>query len=165
MPSLFNEVLRHLPDRYGNQLRGLWLERNAAQWGPGAVMSRGCRVLRPHQLHVGPGVKVARDVTLDARGDLHLEDHALIGFETILLTYTHNSEQIGVPVQDQGFWSAPVRIGARAWIGMRVMVLPGVTIGEDAIVAAGSVVTKDVAARMIVAGVPAEVLRERTDGA
>ena len=161
VPNFYNEVLRHLPDRYGNRLRSVWLARRTPEWGPDAVISRGCRILREHQLHVGKGVRVARDVTLDARGHIYLDDDALIGFESVLLTHTHNSDEIGVPIQQQGFWSAPVRVGPRAWIGMRVMILPGVTIGEDAIVASGAVVTKDVPARTVVAGVPAEVLRER----
>ncbi len=162
MPSLYNEVLRHLPDRYGTPLRSQYLRRRkAARFGQRSSVGPGCRILRPEKLHVGDGVRVARDVTIDARGGLVLEDDALIGFESVLLTYTHNAEQIGVPIQEQGFWSAPVTIGRRAWIGMRVMVLPGVTIGEDAIVASGAVVTKDVAPRTVVAGVPAEVLRER----
>lgn len=163
MPSLFNECLRHLPDRYGNRLRREWLVRNAGEFGAGAVVSRGCRILTPERFHAAPGVRVARDVTLDARGDLFLERDALIGFESILLTKTHNAEAIGVPIQDQGFWSAPVRIGPRAWLGMRVMVLPGVTIGEDAIIASGAVVTRDVPPRTIAAGVPAQVLRARGD--
>ena len=161
VPNLYNELLRHLPDRYGNQLRGLYLERKCPSFGPDAVVSRGCRILRHHQLHVARGVRVARDVTLDARGHIHLGEDALIGFESILLTSTHNAEQIGVPVQHQGFWSAPIHVGPRAWLGMRVMILPGVTIGEDAIVASGAVVTQDVAPCTIVAGVPAKVLRDR----
>jgi acetyltransferase-like isoleucine patch superfamily enzyme len=160
--NLYNEVLRHLPERYGGRIRAEYLRRKkAASFGEDSAIGRGCRVLRPENLHVGTGVRVARDVTIDARGGLTLDDEALIGFESILLTYTHNADEIGVPIQKQGFWSAPVTIGKRAWLGMRVMVLPGVTIGEDAIVASGAVVTKDVPPRTIVAGVPAEVLRER----
>jgi acetyltransferase-like isoleucine patch superfamily enzyme len=162
MPSLYNEFLRHLPERYGARLRAEYLRRGKADaWGHDASIGRGCRILRPENLRVAHGVRIARDVTLDARGGLTIDRDALIGFESILLTYTHNADQIGVPVQHQGFWSAPVTIGARAWLGMRVMILPGVTIGEDAIVASGAVVTKDVAPRMVVAGVPADVLRER----
>lgn len=162
MPSLYNELLRHLPDRVGTPLRTEYLRRRkAAAFGPGSSVSRGCRILRPESLRIGAGVRVARDVTMDARGGLVLDDHALVGFESVLLTYTHNADRIGVPIQDQGFWSAPVTIGPRAWLGMRVMVLPGVTVGEDAIVASGAVVTRDVPPRTVVAGVPAEVLRER----
>lgn len=158
---VFNELLRHLPDRLGNRPRGRYLERHGAAFGRGSVVARGCRILAPETLIVGERVTVARDVTLDARGGLELEDKALIGFESVLLTHTHRSEQIGVAVQDQGMFSAPVKIGTRAWLGMRVLVLPGVEIGSDAIIASGAVVTKSIPPRTIAAGVPARVLRSR----
>lgn len=158
---VYNEVLRHLPDRLGNGPRASWLARHAAAFGAGATVARGCRVLAPERLRVAGGVIVARDVTLDARGGLELRDDALVGFESVLLTHTHRSDRVGVPVQAQGMYDGPVTIGARAWLGMRVLVLPGVEIGADAIVASGAVVAADVPAATVVAGVPARVLRER----
>jgi galactoside O-acetyltransferase len=58
---------------------------------------------------------------------------------------------------------APVRINSRAWVGFNAIILKGVTIGEDAIVAAGAVVTKDVPPRSVVAGNPARVIRKNND--
>ena len=55
---------------------------------------------------------------------------------------------------------APIHIGSDVWFGARVTVVPGITIGDGAIIGAGSVVTKDVPARTVVAGVPARVIRE-----
>jgi acetyltransferase-like isoleucine patch superfamily enzyme len=161
MGRLFNELLRHLPDRVGNGPRARYLQKRAKGFGPESVVARGCRVLEPAGLEIGAGVVVARDVTLDARGGLELADEALIGFESVLLTHTHRSEEVGVAIQKQGMFSAPVKIGARAWLGMRVIVLPGVEIGEDAIVASGAVVTKTIPSGTIFAGVPAKMLRER----
>jgi acetyltransferase-like isoleucine patch superfamily enzyme len=161
MARLFNQVLRQLPGRVGNGPRARYLRRAARGFGEGSIVGTGCRVLGAEHLEIGAGVIVARDVTLDARGDLVLEDGALVGFESVLLTHTHRSDEIGVPIQEQGMYSAPVRIGARAWLGMRVLVLPGIEIGEDAIVASGAVVTSSIPARTVAAGVPARVLRDR----
>ncbi len=161
MARLFNVFLRQLPGRLGNAPRSRYLRRAARAYGERSVVGTGCRVLAPERLEIGAGVIVARDVTLDARGDLRLDDEALIGFESVLLTHTHNSDEVGVAIQRQGMYSAPVRIGARAWLGMRVLVLPGVEIGEDAIVASGAVVTSSIPPRSIAAGVPARVLRQR----
>jgi maltose O-acetyltransferase len=158
---LFDEVLRHLPDRLGNRPRAAWLRRRTAGFGSGSVVTRGCRVLGPAGLVIGSGVIVARDVTLDARGGLTLEDDALIGFDSVLLTHTHRSDVLGVPIQRQGFFDGPVLIGRRAWLGARTLVLPGVTVGADAIVAAGAVVTADIPDAAIAGGIPARVLRMR----
>lgn len=55
---------------------------------------------------------------------------------------------------------APIRIGKKVWIGANATVVPGVSIGDGAVIAAGAVVTKDVPARTVVAGVPAKVVKE-----
>ena len=161
MDKVFNEILRHAPDRYGNAMRERWLAAHCGRFGEASIVARGCRVLGAPKLTVGDGVVVARDVTLDARGGLELQDEALIGFESVLLTETHRSELLGVAIQRQGMFQAEVVIGRRAWIGMRVLVLPGVTIGTDVIVGAGSLVNKDVPDGTVVAGVPARILRSR----
>ena len=54
----------------------------------------------------------------------------------------------------------PVKIGNKVWIGAHATILPGVTIGDGAVVAAGAVVTKDVPSNVVVAGVPAKVIKE-----
>jgi maltose O-acetyltransferase len=162
VPLVYNELLRHLPARGGTAPRRWWLERHARAFGRASSVGRGCRVLGVERLEIGAGVTVARDALLDARGGLAIDDEALIGFESILLTHTHRSAVAGTAIQRQGMYDGPVSIGARAWIGMRAMVLPGVRVGEDAIVAAGAVVTRDVAPLAVVAGAPARSIRMRS---
>ena len=65
----------------------------------------------------------------------------------------------GHPIDGQSM-SAPITIGKHVWIGQRAMILKGVTIGDDAVIAAGAVVTKDIPAGCLAAGVPAKVIRE-----
>ena len=80
---------------------------------------------------------------------------ALIGHNATLCTLNH----IPDPAQRAGMTAKPIHIGKRVWLGANVTVLQGVTIGDNAIVAAGAVVTKDVPANAIVGGVPAKVIK------
>lgn len=89
------------------------------------------------------------------RGGITIEDGALIGPQVKLITENHAED----PDQRQNVYSRPIVIRRKAWLGAGVTVLPGVVIGENAIVGAGSVVTRDVADNTIVAGVPARIIR------
>ena len=73
----------------------------------------------------------------------------------------HGHALVGVPMRNQKSEAAPIVIGNDVWIGMGAIVLPGIKIGEGAIVAAGAVITADVAPGHIVAGIPAQLLKLR----
>jgi acetyltransferase-like isoleucine patch superfamily enzyme len=73
----------------------------------------------------------------------------------------HHYDDRSRPVTEQGWREQPVTVGPRTWIGMAACILPGVTIGEGAIVGAGAVVTKDVEPWVIAAGNPARTIKER----
>lgn len=92
------------------------------------------------------------------RGGITIEDGALIGPQVKLITENHAED----PDIRQHVYSQPIMIRQKAWLGAGATVLPGVTIGENAIVGAGSVVTKDVPDNTIVAGVPARIVRNIT---
>lgn len=89
------------------------------------------------------------------RGGITLEDGVLIGPQVKLITENHAEE----PDKRQHVYSRPILIKRKAWLGAGVTVLPGVTIGENAIVGAGSVVTKDVPDNAVVVGTPAKIIR------
>ena len=76
--------------------------------------------------------------------------------------HDHRFADLDVPIRAQGADVAEVNIGRNVWIGSKATVLKGVTIGDDAIVGAGAVVTRDVPANAIVIGVPARVVRFRS---
>ena len=90
------------------------------------------------------------------RGGITIEDGALIGPNVSLITENHSE----IPELRQHVYGRPIVIGRKAWLGAGATVLPGVTIGENAIVAAGAVVSKDVPDNAIAAGVPAQVIRK-----
>lgn len=104
---------------------------------------------------IGKHVFINRDCFFVDLGGVYIEDNALIGPRAMLISVGHNED----PAHRHDLVLKSVRIKQGAWIGANVTVLPGVTIGENAIVGAGAVVTKDVPANTVVAGVPAKILR------
>lgn len=88
-------------------------------------------------------------------GGIYLADGTLIGPGAMLITVNHVED----PAHRRDVYAKPVHIEKNAWIGAKAMILSGVTVGENAIVGAGSIVTKDVPANMVVVGSPARVLR------
>lgn len=94
-------------------------------------------------------------------GGIEIKDDTMVGFESIILTCTHNSDRKDIPIREQGMFCAHVKIGKDVWIGARVIILPGVTIGDGAIIGSNAVVSKDVMPNTIVGGVPAKFIRER----
>lgn len=92
-------------------------------------------------------------------GRIHLGEGATVAQEAYLCTGTHDFSQPSLPLQ-----TAPITVGANAFVGVRAVVLPGVTIGEGAVIGAGAVVTRDVAPGKIVAGCPARPIGERPGG-
>ena len=120
------------------------------------------RVFTPIHINYGPGVSFGSDCflnfgcTLLALGGITIEDDVFIGPHCVLATEYHPEE----PSQRHTLLTKPIVIKQNAWLGANVTVLAGVTIGRNAIVAAGSVVTKDVPDNSVVAGTPARVIRE-----
>ncbi|TGD79463.1 sugar O-acetyltransferase [Hymenobacter wooponensis] len=108
-----------------------------------------------HNIRVGRNVFVNHACTFMDRGGITLEDNVLIGPKVNLITSNHPTD----PGQRRSTISRPIVVKQGAWLGANVTVMPGITIGENAIVGAGAVVTKDVAANTIVAGVPARVVK------
>lgn len=95
-------------------------------------------------------------------GPIRIGRDVMMGPEVVILTNNHRFDRVDVPMRGQGFSPPePVTIQDDVWIGHRAMIMPGVTIGKGAIIAAGAVVTRDVPEYAIVGGVPARVLRYR----
>lgn len=158
---IYTHLLSRIPYSLGTKIREVTLRRLLKRFGDGAYVSTGVRLLNPQQISLGNNVGIPRDVTLDGRGGLAIGDDTMIGFESIILTSTHISKDKDVPIRKQGMFCAPVKIGRNAWLGARVIILPGVSVGDRAIIAANSVVDKDVPADTVYGGVPAKFIRER----
>ena len=137
-------------------------QRAAMTAGPGLAMApsvslrNGERIECGHEVHVGERCSLwAGDTT----GRIVLGDNALLAPEVFVTASNYGTRWgTGVPIMHQDKAEADVHVGADAWLGARVTVLPGVRVGDGAVVAAGAVVTKDLPSGCIAAGVPARVI-------
>lgn len=108
-------------------------------------------------LHVGSGTFVNRGVWLDAgKGRIDIGEDCMLSPGVMVLTATHELVE-GAPAHQA--INRNVSIGNRVWLGARCTVLPGVTIGEGCVVAAGAVVTRDCEPHTLYGGIPARVIR------
>jgi acetyltransferase-like isoleucine patch superfamily enzyme len=127
----------------------------------GAPIEASFWMLPPFYTDFGKNIRVGKNVFINHscefmdRGGITLEDNVLIGPKVNLITINHPVE----PARRRSTFCAPIVIRRNAWIGVGASVMPGVTIGENAIVAANAVVTKDVAANTIVGGIPAKLIK------
>lgn len=118
-------------------------------------------LLPPFYTDFGRNIQVGRNVFINHacefmdRGGITIEDNVLIGPRVNLVTISHPLD----PATRRATYCAPIVIRKGAWLGAAVSVMPGVTIGENAVVAANAVVTKDVPDNTIVGGVPARMIR------
>jgi serine acetyltransferase len=111
-------------------------------------------------LHIGDGVYIGRMVQINAWRNVVIEKNALIADRVFISDCTHNFSDTQMPIRLQGdSFSGPVRLNEGCWIGIGAVILPGVTVGRNAIVAANAVVTKDVPDYAVVGGVPAKIIR------
>ena len=107
-------------------------------------------------IHVGKGVFINAGCHFQDQGGITLGDGTQIGHNVVLATLNH-----GLRPEDRStVIPSPIVIGKNVWVGANATILPGVTIGDNAVVAAGAVVSKDVPANVIVGGVPAKVIKE-----
>ena len=119
------------------------------------------RMFPPFYTDFGKNITIGKDVFINSgchfqdQGGIEIGDGALIGHNVVLATINHDLN----PKENRKNHYAPIKIGAHVWIGSNATILPGVTIGDWAVVAAGAVVTQDVPTMTVVGGVPAKMLK------
>lgn len=151
----YNDIVGRLPSR---TLRHLVLRGWLGGVGRGANVQLRCRFLNGRKVNLGPRTVVNFGCLIDGRQyPVSLGADVSIGPEASVLTLGHDPQSPDFAVK-----GGPVTIGDRAWIGYRALIMPGVTIGEGAVVAAGAVVTKDVPPYTIVGGNPAREIGQRS---
>ncbi len=121
----------------------------------------GCTLFPPFYTDYGRNITLGKNVFINSaccfqdQGGITIGDNCLIGHEVVIATLDHL-----LPAQArESMRPAPVVLGENVWVGSHATILPGVTIGSNAVVAAGAVVTRDVPPNTVVAGVPARVIK------
>jgi acetyltransferase-like isoleucine patch superfamily enzyme len=151
----YNDHLGKWPSR---RLRMAFLRAGLASCGKGTAVQMGCRFLNPRKIYLGERNAINFGCLLDGRRyAIRTGNDVSIGPEAAILTLGHDPQS--PDFADRG---GDVVIGDRAWICFRSIILPGLSIGEGAVVAAGAVVVRDVEPYSIVAGAPAKLVGTRT---
>lgn len=106
-------------------------------------------------IHLGRNVFINSSCHFQDQGGIYIGDGSLIGHNVTLATLNHSQNS----ANRADMLLAAIHIGKNVWVGSGTTILPGVTVGDNAIIAAGAVVTKDVPASMIAGGVPAKIIK------
>ncbi len=133
-----------------------------------AEIGEGCYIEPPFHsnwggahVHLGKGVYFNFGVTMVDDTHIYIGDYTMFGPHVTVATAGH---PVLPKLRKQAYqYNAPVHIGSNCWLGAGVIVLPGVTIGDNTVIGAGSVVTKDIPSNVIAVGNPCRVLREIND--
>lgn len=170
---LDTEEIHQFMDQMSNEARKLTFRLNAAYCTPeevrallselfGRPVPETFRVFPPFYTDFGKNIEVGEGVFINAcchfqdHGGVTLGDGCQIGHNVVFATLNHFLE----PEKRKMTYPAPIVLGKNVWVGSNVTILQGVTIGDNAVIAAGAVVTKDVSADCVVAGVPAKVIKK-----
>jgi maltose O-acetyltransferase len=149
-----------IPPLAMNRVRTRLLRASGLRVGRGSAVMGALRITGPGRMEffsIGDQSFITGPMHIDLGARVRIGDRVHIGHDVTVLTVDH---EIGPPTERCGaLVAAPVDIGDGCWIGSRVTILPGVRVGHGSVVAAGAVVTRDVAPNTLVGGVPARVLR------
>ncbi len=135
--------------------------------GDGTEIQRHCFIwidadeTKEPKLTLGKRVFVGQGTHLSIMRPMAVGDNCLIGAYSYLLTNNHRFEVRTIPIRDQGYTSEPLVLAEDVWIGAHSVIMPGIKIGRGAIIGAGSVLTKNVGAYEIWAGIPAKKIKDR----
>lgn len=170
--ALDTEDIHLFMDEMSNEARRITFKLNASYHTPdevrallselfGKPVPPSLRVFPPFYTDFGKNIEVGNNVFINAcchfqdHGGVTLGDGCQIGHNVVFATLNHGL----APEHRHTTYPAPIVLGKNVWVGSNSTILQGVTVGDNAVVAAGAVVTKDVPANAIVGGVPAKVIK------
>lgn len=147
-----NSCLTNLPSKH---IRNFCLKRFGMKLGDARIYA-GFHIRNPENIEIADGVSIGPKVLLDGRRGLFIGRNTVIGYGAIIWTLNHDYNDINFSGK-----GAPVSIGNYVWICSNSIILPGIKIGDGAVIASGAIVTRDVPPYAVVAGIPAKIIKYR----
>lgn len=174
--ALDTEEIHRFMDKMSNEARRITFRLNTAYHTQDEVrgllselfgykVPQSLRVFPPLYADFGKNITVGENVFINAcchfqdHGGVTIGDGCQIGHNVVFATLNHGL----APEERKATYPAPILLGRNVWVGSNATILQGVTIGDNAVIAAGAVVTKDVAANTVVGGVPARFIKNIND--
>lgn len=143
---------------FAKKIRNFWAKKIIKNYGENINIEQGAFFTPNLSIGNNSGIGIKCEIY----GKVTIGNDVMMGPEVIIYTSGHVIENVNIPMRLQGGTvEKPVIIGNDVWIGRRVIIMPGVTIGNGCVIGAGAIVTHDVPDYCIVAGVPAKIIRER----
>lgn len=161
LEEVFSPFLEFLPFLIGSPFRWLFLKVVARRVGREIFIAQRVSVRHAYNLEMGHHVGINQDCILHCRGAVTIGNHVYFGQRVIVNTGDHHYADASRTIWEQGAFYRPVKIGNDVFLGMGAIVMPGVTIADGTVVAAGAVVTKDTEPYTVVGGIPARVISRR----
>lgn len=128
-----------------------------AEFRPGAYSVECSNISLGERVVIRPG----NMLFADSHAGITIEADVMLGPGVHIYVNNHRFDNLNIPIIDQGYYpSEPVLLKRGCWIGANSIILPGVTIGENTVIGAGSVVSKNIPDRVVAAGNPAKIIRE-----
>lgn len=157
--KLYNAVLYKRSLR-AVRCRSYMLSRAAMQSGNGIYVLSGVIVKNPENISLGNNISINENCFISGYGYLTIGENVSIGHDVTILSSSHGMSR-DQPIRNQQIVKMRTSIGNDVWIGAKAVILPGISIGDGAIIGASSVVTHDVKPYTIVAGNPAKKIKDR----
>ena len=151
------------PERFFKikEIRYFLMKKRFKKCGERVIFCSGIRISGSKNVSIGNNVRIGEKSFICGVGGLEIGDNVALGPQVLIWTVNHNYYSPEHLPFGGVYKKPPVKIGDNVWIGARACVVPGVTIGEGAVIAMGSVVTKDVPPCAVVGGNPAKVIKYR----
>lgn len=161
LQSLFREIIIGLPDEF-SKFRVSYYNRHGCRISRGASLSPNVRIRG--LLEMGAGSSIAQNGSIGGWGaGVFIGENVMIAPNVVIVAFDHGIASLDIPMAHQDNVEAPVHIEDDVWIGSNVTIGKGVRIGKGSIIGANSYVNRDIAPYKIVGGVPAKIIKSRSD--